>query len=108
MDLKQIGTGGASDEVTKLLKALDHARSRLLGKEADAQEPCLGFVEDKAVIVLAEATVEVARLVHVPGPANVPSGGELDAASVLEPHDSTPPHGEKAHVLVEGLVGGGR
>ena len=64
-------------------------------------------LDSTAVVVLAEASVEVARPVHVPGLADAPCGGELETALVLELVDSTPPHSGKPHGFVEGLIGVG-
>ena len=38
MDLKQVVTGGAPDEVTKPIGAFNEALGRLFGEEADAQK----------------------------------------------------------------------
>ena len=59
MGLKQVVTGCAPDEVAEPLKDLDGAFGRLLGEEANAQEPGLGLDEDALVSAEASSKLRV-------------------------------------------------
>ena len=89
VDLKHIATGGAPDEGTEPIKAFNEALGRLLGEETGAQEPDFLLDEDEAVLIPTEASIEVARPVHISGLAGVSRRGELKAALVPKLHDRT-------------------
>ena len=71
MDLKQVVTGDAPDEVAEPFKALNEAFDRLFGEESNAQKPGLGLDEAETALVSAGALIEIARPVHIPGLAGV-------------------------------------